>query len=189
MIYRKKFNFFVIFFYLPIAISKSCVYTHDTNVVKSGLKCLRIPWFWKGTAEMEGIFQHTVDAKGRLFIPARLREELGDVFFVTLSMEKCLTAYSSESWDRFMEKIKAMPKAKQIKMRPLFSHATKCGLDGQGRILLTQALRDFAGLGTNVTVVGTGECAEIWDAAAWAEVDKAETTTENIAEVYRELEV
>ena len=138
---------------------------------------------------MTGIFQHTIDAKGRLFIPARLREELGDVFFVTLSMEKCLSAYSSESWERFMEKIKAMPKAKQIKMRPLFSHATKCELDGQGRILLVQALREFAGLGTNVTVIGAGECVEIWDSEAWAAVDAVETTPENIAEVFMELDV
>ena len=133
---------------------------------------------------MTGIFQHTVDAKGRLFIPARLREELGDSFHVTLSMEKCLSAYSNESWERFMEKIKTMPKAKQIKMRPLFSHASKCDLDSQGRILLTQKLRDFAGLEKNVTVVGVGECVEIWDTERWTAVDEAETTPENIAEVF-----
>ena len=138
---------------------------------------------------MYGKFHHTIDAKGRLFIPARLREELGDVFYVTLSMEKCLSAYSSESWDKFMEKIKAMPKAKQIKMRPLYSHASKCDLDGQGRILLTQYLRDFAGLNKSVTVVGVGECAEFWDSDAWASVDAIETTPENIANVYMELDV
>ncbi len=70
---------------------------------------------------MTGVYNHNIDAKGRLFIPARLREELGDTFYVTLSMEKCLTAYSSASWDEFKEKIKAMPKVKQSKMRPLFS--------------------------------------------------------------------
>ena len=137
---------------------------------------------------MTGIYQHTIDAKGRLFIPARLREELGDVFHVTISMEKCLSAYSSESWDRFMEKIKAMPKAKQIKMRPLFSHAAKCELDGQGRILLTRELRDFAGLKKSVAVVGSGECAEFWDSEEWARKDALETTPENIASVYMELD-
>ena len=137
---------------------------------------------------MTGIYQHTIDAKGRLFIPARLREELGDVFHVTLSMEKCLSAYSNESWEKFMEKIKAMPKAKQIKMRPLFSHAAKCELDAQGRILLSQALRDFASLKKSVTVVGAGECAELWDSEVWAAVDAGETTTENIANVFEELE-
>ena len=137
---------------------------------------------------MTGIYQHTIDAKGRLFIPALLREELGETFYVTLSMEKCLSAYSSESWERFMEKIKEMPKAKQIKMRPLFSHAAKCELDGQGRILLTQALRDFAGLTKNVAVVGAGECTELWDSEAWAAKDALETTPENIADVFMELD-
>lgn len=137
---------------------------------------------------MTGVYQHSLDAKGRLFIPAKLREELGETFFVTLSMEKCLSAYSSESWDKFMEKIKAMSKVNQIKMRPLFAHAAKCELDAQGRILLPQALRDFAGLKKSVTVVGSGECAEFWDSDAWTSVDIIETTPENIAEVYKELD-
>ena len=137
---------------------------------------------------MTGVYQHSLDAKGRLFIPAKLREELGDVFYVTLSMEKCLSAYSAESWDKFREKIKAMPKIKQTKMRPLFAHAAKCELDNQGRILLPLTLREFAGLVKNVAVVGSGECAEFWDAETWAQVDVAETTPENIAEVYMELD-
>lgn len=137
---------------------------------------------------MTGIYRHTLDAKGRLFIPAKLREELGDVFYVTLSMEKCLSAYSSESWERFMDKIREMPRVKQIKMRPLFAHAAKCELDSQGRILLPQTLRDFAGLMKNVVVVGAGECAEFWDEAGWDEIDMFETTPENIAEVFTELD-
>ena len=103
---------------------------------------------------MTGVYPHSLDAKGRLFIPAKLRDELGEVFYVTLSMEKCLTAYSSEGWKALEEKIKAMPRSKQIQMRPLFAHAAKCELDAQGRILLPAALRDFAGLKKNVTVVG-----------------------------------
>ena len=137
---------------------------------------------------MTGIYQHSLDAKGRLFIPAKLREELGEVFYLTLSMEKCLSAYSSDSWGVFMDKIKAMPKSKQIKMRPLFAHAAKCELDAQGRILIPQALRDFAGLTKNVAVVGSGECAEFWDADTWNAVDVLETTPENIAEVFQELD-
>ena len=141
-----------------------------------------------GVGKLTGTYDHSLDAKGRLFIPARIRDELGTTFFVTLSMEKCLSAYSSESWDRFIEKIKTMPKAKQIKMRPLFSHAAKCEIDAQGRILLPPALRKFAGLTKNVTVVGAGECAEIWDADAWTEVDSGETAPEYIAEVFTELD-
>ncbi len=137
---------------------------------------------------MTGVYRHSIDAKGRLAIPSRIREELGEVFYVTISQERCLAAYSAESWDRMMEKIKAMPRVKQTKMRPLFAHAAKCELDSQGRILLPQALRDFAGLTRDVAVVGAGECAEFWDEAAWDAVDVVETTPENIAEVLQELD-
>ena len=137
---------------------------------------------------MTGVYNHNIDAKGRLFIPARLREELGDVFYVTLSMEPCLSAYSAESWEVLMNKIKAMPKVKQIKMRPLFAQAAKCELDSQGRILLPQALRDFAGLTKNVAVVGAGETAEFWDLDTWNSIDSIETTPENIADVFMELD-
>ena len=138
---------------------------------------------------MTGVYQHTIDAKGRLAIPARLRDELGESFHVTLSTEKCLSAYSNESWDELMEKIKALPRLSQKKMRPLFSHAAKCELDAQGRILLPQALRDFANLKKNVTIVGTGELVEIWDSNEWASVDEIETTPEYIEDIFRELGV
>ena len=137
---------------------------------------------------MTGVYPHSLEAKGRLFIPAKLRDELGEVFYVTLSMEKCLTAYSSEGWKALEEKIKAMPRSKQIQMRPLFAHAAKCELDAQGRILLPAALRDFAGLKKNVTVVGDGDVAEFWDTDTWNEIDVIETTPENLAKVFTELD-
>ena len=95
---------------------------------------------------MTGEYQHSLDNKGRLFIPAKLRDELGDVFYVTLSMDRCLCAYSSENWKAFSDKVSAMPYIKQRKMRPLFAHAARCELDSQGRALIPQNLRDFAGL-------------------------------------------
>ena len=137
---------------------------------------------------MTGVYQHTLDAKGRLFIPARLRDELGEVFYVTLSTQKCLTAYSLEKWEETKQKVGAMPRSKQIQMRPLFAHAAKCELDAQGRILIPQALRDFAGLVKNVAVVGTGLYTEFWDADEWASVDMAETTPESLAKVFEELD-
>lgn len=137
---------------------------------------------------MTGEYQHTLDSKGRLSIPARLREELGNVFFVTLSMDKCLSAYSSESWESFSEKVNAMPYVKQRKMRPLFAYAAKCELDAQGRILIPQNLRDFAGLIKNVTVVGSNNHAEFWDTDSWNVINAIETTPENIAAVMEELE-
>ncbi len=137
---------------------------------------------------MTGEYQHNLDAKGRLFIPARLRDELGDVFYVTLSMERCLSAYSGASWQAITDKVNAMPYVKQRKMRPLFAYAAKCELDAQGRILLPQNLRDYAGLTKNVTVVGCNNHAEFWDSQAWAEQNAIEMTPENIAAAMEELD-
>ena len=137
---------------------------------------------------MTGEYQHNLDAKGRLFIPARLRDELGDVFYVTLSMERCLSAYSGASWQAITDKVNAMPYVKQRKMRPLFAYAAKCELDAQGRILLPQNLRDYAGLTKNVTVVGCNNHAEFWDSQVWAEQNAIEMTPENIAAAMEELD-
>ena len=105
-------------------------------------------------------------------------------------MEKCLSIYSLESWERFQEKLRSMKKEEQIRMRPIYSHASKCDLDAQGRFLLSKDLRKRGGLlDNNVTVVGVGDCAEIWDAKAWEEIDEIETTPENIAQVYKELQI
>ena len=135
-----------------------------------------------------GEYQHALDNKGRIFLPARLREELGQSVFVTLSMDRCLSVYSKENWDLFTGKVDALPYVRQRKMRPLFAYAVRCDLDAQGRILLPQNLRDWAGLKKDVTVVGCNNHAELWDSEAWAEVFAQETTPENIASVMEELE-
>ena len=89
---------------------------------------------------MTGQYQHTIDAKGRLFIPAKLREELGDTFYVTMGMDSCLSIYSDASWARFTEKFESLPYTKTKAMRPLFANAAKCEPDAQGRIVLPQKL-------------------------------------------------
>ena len=137
---------------------------------------------------MTGIYQHTLDAKGRLFIPAKLREELGEVFYVTLSMDNCLAVYSSEAWDAFTAKVNAMSYVGQRKMRPLYAFANKCELDAQGRVLLPQNLRDRVGLTKNVAVVGANNHAEIWSSEEWERVFAEECTPENIAAVMEELD-
>ncbi len=137
---------------------------------------------------MTGEFQHNLDAKGRLFVPVRMREELGDVFYVTISMERCLCAYSGESWRNISDKVNAMPNVKQRMMRPLFANAARCELDKQGRVLLPQNLREYAGLDKNVTVVGCNNHAEFWDSDDWAKLNAVETTPENLAAVMEELE-
>ncbi|MGX8698559.1 MAG: division/cell wall cluster transcriptional repressor MraZ [bacterium] len=137
---------------------------------------------------MTGIYRHTIDAKGRLFIPTKLREELGDTFYVTLSTETCLSAYSEERWKLFEQRISEMPILKKKKMRAFTAHAAKVELDSQGRILLNQELRAFAGLEKNVAIVGNVDSAEIWDEETWNAVDAAATTPENLAEVFAELD-
>ena len=137
---------------------------------------------------MTGEYQHALDNKGRIFIPARLRDELGQVLYVTLSMDRCLSAYSEESWNGLTEKVNALPFVRQRKMRPLFAHAIRCELDAQGRILLPQNLRDWAGLTKSVTVVGCNNHVELWDSDSWKAVMDAETAPENIAAVLEELD-
>ena len=137
---------------------------------------------------MTGEYQHSLDLKGRLFIPAKLREELGEVFYITLSMDKCLSAYSAQSWQEFSDKVNAMSYVKQRKMRPLFAYASKCELDNQGRTLIPAHLREYANLTKNVTVVGCNNHAEIWNEDAWKTVHEAEISPENIASVMEELE-
>lgn len=137
---------------------------------------------------MTGEFQHSLDSKGRIFIPAKLRDELGEVFYITISMDRCLCVYSSKNWQGLSDKVSAMPYIKQRKMRPLFAYAARCELDSQGRALVPQNLRDFAGLVKNVTVVGCNNHAELWDSESWAQVYAFETTPENIAAVMEELD-
>ena len=137
---------------------------------------------------MTNTYEHKIDAKGRLFIPSTLRKELGDVFHVTISVEDCLTAYSDDSWERFLDKVRAMPMRKQPKMRPFFSNAARCELDSQGRFLLPQKLRDRIGLKKEVTVVGAGTFVQFWDSDKFKLVDEQETTTENLADVLDELD-
>ena len=136
---------------------------------------------------MTGEYEHSIDAKGRLFMPAQLRRELGGAFFVTVSMERCLSVYSAENWEAFSSRCNAMPYVQQRKMRPLFSLAARCEPDAQGRILLPQNLREFAGLERDAAVVGCNNHAEIWDLRRWREVNAAEMTPENIAAVMEEL--
>ncbi len=137
---------------------------------------------------MTGEYQHSLDAKGRLFIPARLREELGSEFYVTVSPDTCLSAYSAENWQKFSDKISAMPYKDQRRMRALHAFATKCELDAQGRVLLPQPLREFAKLEKNVTVLGANNHAEFWNSDLWADIREKEMTPDNIAALMQELD-
>ena len=113
-----------------------------------------------------GEYRHNLDAKGRLIIPARFRDQLGDEFTVTRSLDGCLAMYASPEWQALEEKLNALPmtneKARSLK-RFLLGSAAICELDKQGRILLPQVLRDRAGLDKDITLLGVGDHIEIWD--------------------------
>ena len=91
---------------------------------------------------MTGEYMHTLDAKGRLAVPSRLRDELGGIFYVTLSMDRCLSAYSAESWQRFSDKVDAMPFVKQRRMRPLFAFAARCEEEAEEYLFVAEKSAD-----------------------------------------------
>ena len=119
---------------------------------------------------LTGEYQHTVDAKGRLNVPARLREELGDRFVVTKGLDGCLFVYSYPEWERILEKLRQLPlfTGRNLK-RFLASGAAEVEVDKQGRILIPPSLRAWAKLEKDVVVAGVIDRAEIWNRAAWEE--------------------
>lgn len=124
---------------------------------------------------MKGQYFHTIDAKGRMIIPVKLREDLGEDFTVTKGLDGCLSIYPKKEWDILEEKIRALPMIKSREMIRFFcSNAVECSLDAQGRILISQNLRNYAELSKNVTVIGVLDHAEIWDS------DKFEAYSNNI---------
>ena len=117
---------------------------------------------------------HTIDAKGRLIIPSRFREELGDNFVVTKGLDGCLFAYTNEEWKHFEEKLQAIPVSNQKGRRfarYFLAGATLCEVDKQGRILIPANLRAAAALEKDVVLAGVGDRVEIWDKNNWAEAN------------------
>ena len=116
-----------------------------------------------------GEYLHNVDVKGRMIFPAKLREDLGESFVVTKGFgDQCLYVYSRPEWERLEERIKGLPMAKARELqRFLFSSASLVEVDKQGRILIPQTLRDYAGIKKDVMVIGASVRAEIWDRDYW----------------------
>lgn len=119
-----------------------------------------------------GEYNHTIDAKGRLIVPAKFREILGDNFIVTKGLDGCLFVYPNDEWTRFEEKLKSLPltnkNARQF-TRFFLAGAAACEVDKQGRILLPQVLREFASLEKDVVLVGVASRIEIWSRERWYE--------------------
>ena len=119
-----------------------------------------------------GEYNHTIDAKGRLIVPAKFREILGDNFIVTKGLDGCLFVYPNDEWTRIEEKLKSLPltnkNARQF-TRFFLAGAAACEVDKQGRILLPQVLREFASLEKDVVLVGVASRIEIWSRERWDE--------------------
>ncbi len=115
-----------------------------------------------------GSYQHNIDAKGRIIMPAKFREELGETFYATKGADACITVFSPKGWEEFGAKICALPsaQAKDLK-RFFFSSAAELIPDKQGRVQLTPLLREYAHLRKDVMVIGTGSLVEIWDLERW----------------------
>ena len=130
---------------------------------------------------MRGEYQHTIDSKGRLIFPIKLREELGENFVIFRGLDNCVSVYSQEQWHRFEEKLAQLPSASARQLRRFFSANFVCEPDAQGRILIPQVLRDHAHLQKDVTVIGVMDHVEIWDSTAWKEYNE-QTNTKEIAD-------
>ena len=131
-----------------------------------------------------GEYEHSLDAKGRLIMPAKLRQDIGDKFVITKGLDGCLFAFSQEEWLNFENKLKLLPlsdKNARNFVRFFLAGATECELDKQGRFLIPINLRTAATLEKEAVIIGVGTRLEIWNKAIWESKDE-EISAEEIAE-------
>lgn len=119
-----------------------------------------------------GEFQHNIDEKGRIIVPAKFREGLGSNFVLTRGLDQCLFIYPEDEWKILEEKLKSLPLTKKDARsftRFFFSGATEAGLDKQGRINVPQTLRSYSELEKECIVIGVSNRVEIWSKDKWEE--------------------
>ena len=117
-----------------------------------------------------GEYEHSLDVKGRIIMPAKFRDDIGDKFIVTKGLDGCLFAFSKEEWTKFEEKLSTLPisnKDARTFTRFFFAGAIDCELDKQGRFLISSNLREFAGFSKDVVIVGMNSRIEIWSKEKW----------------------
>ena len=120
-----------------------------------------------------GEFEHSVDEKGRVAVPARFREELAEGIILTRGFERCLQAFPRPTWERLRERVSGLSlgsEESRLLRRLLFSGATDVEVDRQGRILVPQNLREYAGLGEQVVLAGMDTFFEVWSSERWRTV-------------------
>ncbi len=149
------------------------------------------PLHQRVSAMLKGEYSHNIDPKGRLIVPAKLRDDLGENFVITKGMEHCLYVYPEKEWESFEKKLEDLP-TNTDKTARAFAYffqgsATDGDLDKQGRTLVPAVLREYAGLDKEVTFIGMGNRAEIWDKASWdKKKTEVELDIENIASDMKE---
>lgn len=133
-----------------------------------------------------GEYKHNIDAKGRLIMPAKFRNDLGTTFILTRGLDGCLFGYPKNEWSILEEKLKQLPLAKKEARaftRFFYSAATECELDKQGRINIPQTLRDHADLEKTCHVIGVSDRIEIWSETKWNDFSaEAEESFDEISE-------
>ncbi len=138
-----------------------------------------------------GEYNHTIDSKGRLIVPAKFRERLGEEFVVTKGLDGCLFVYPMDEWTVFTDKLKELPLAKKDARqfsRFFLAGAASCEVDKQGRILIPSVLREFAGLEKDAVLVGVSSRIEIWSKPKWDEISDVDVEDmDNIAEHMEDL--
>ena len=117
-----------------------------------------------------GEYEHNIDEKGRMIVPAKFREELGSTFVLTRGLDQCIFGYPLEEWKVLENKLKALPFTKKDARaftRFFFSGATECQLDKQGRVNIAPTLRKYAQLEKECTIIGVSNRIEIWSTSLW----------------------
>lgn len=133
-----------------------------------------------------GEYQHNIDDKGRLIIPSKFREDLGSSFVLTRGLDQCVFGYPLDEWKQIEQKLKALPFTKKDARaftRFFFSGASICQLDKQGRVTITQQLRDYAKLEKDCAIIGVSNRIEIWSKPVWdSYYEESEASFGEIAE-------
>ena len=117
-----------------------------------------------------GEYEHSLDVKGRLIMPAKLREDIGDNFIITKGLDGCLFGFSLKEWELFEEKLKSLPltnKNARDFVRFFLSGAINVDIDKQGRFLIASNLREYASMEKEVVIIGVGTRIEFWSKDKW----------------------